>query len=166
MHEILAEVSLEEIRKPSIKPSPESGSIFMLEDLAPVPAPLLDPGAAASKIKEAADQPSAAGSMKDSGAAISKPAPVVSQLDKASTSMGPGVADPLVASVFHIREIPSWAEPFSNYLITGTCRRTKQKPGDSNTARRHTPSSTISCTSAVCLESSRSASSRKKEKSC
>jgi hypothetical protein len=31
----------------------------------------------------------------------------------------PGAADPLVASVFHIREIPSWAEPFSNYLITG-----------------------------------------------
>jgi hypothetical protein len=25
----------------------------------------------------------------------------------------------LVASFFHIREIPSWAEPFSNYLITG-----------------------------------------------
>jgi hypothetical protein len=34
-------------------------------------------------------------------------------------SSNPGAADPLVASVFHIREIPSWAEPFSNYLITG-----------------------------------------------
>jgi hypothetical protein len=32
--------------------------------------------------------------------------------------MDPGPADPLVTSVFHIREIPSWAEPFSNYLIT------------------------------------------------
>jgi hypothetical protein len=31
----------------------------------------------------------------------------------------PGAADPLVASVFHIREIPSWAEPFSSYLVTG-----------------------------------------------
>jgi hypothetical protein len=31
----------------------------------------------------------------------------------------PRAADPLVASVFHIREIPSWVEPFSNYLITG-----------------------------------------------
>jgi hypothetical protein len=30
----------------------------------------------------------------------------------------PGAADPLVASVFHIRETPSWVEPFSNYLIT------------------------------------------------
>jgi hypothetical protein len=33
--------------------------------------------------------------------------------------MDPGVADSLVASIFHIQEIPSWAEPFSNYLITG-----------------------------------------------
>jgi hypothetical protein len=31
----------------------------------------------------------------------------------------PGAADPLVASVFHIWEIPSCTEPFSNYLITG-----------------------------------------------
>jgi hypothetical protein len=31
----------------------------------------------------------------------------------------PGAADPLVASVFHIREIPSRAEPFSNYLLSG-----------------------------------------------
>jgi hypothetical protein len=29
-----------------------------------------------------------------------------------------GAADPLVANVFYIREIPSWTEPFSNYLIT------------------------------------------------
>jgi hypothetical protein len=41
-----------------------------------------------------------------------------------------GAADPLVASVFHIREIPSWAEPFSNYLITGDL------PQDEAEARR------------------------------
>jgi hypothetical protein len=34
-------------------------------------------------------------------------------------TMDPGAADPLFASIFHIWEIPSWAEPFSNYLITG-----------------------------------------------
>jgi hypothetical protein len=33
--------------------------------------------------------------------------------------LDPGAADPLDASVFHIREIPSWAEPFSNNLLTG-----------------------------------------------
>jgi hypothetical protein len=121
---------LEEIRKPSIKPSPESGSIFVPEDLAPVPAPLPDLGAAASKIKEAAGQPSTAGSTKDSGAAVSKLAPAAGQPDKAGTSTDPGAADPLVASVFHIREIPSWAEPFSNYLITGDL------PQDEAEARR------------------------------
>jgi hypothetical protein len=36
----------------------------------------------------------------------------------------------LVTSVFHIREIPSWAEPFSNYLITGDL------PQDKAEARR------------------------------
>jgi hypothetical protein len=44
--------------------------------------------------------------------------------------MDPGTADPLVASVFHIREIPSWAEPFSNYLTT------RDLPQDEAEARR------------------------------
>jgi hypothetical protein len=44
--------------------------------------------------------------------------------------MDPGAADPLVASVFYIREIPSWAEPFSNYIITGDL------PKDEAEARR------------------------------
>jgi hypothetical protein len=68
-------VSLEIIRKPSIKPSPESSSIYVPKDpaLAQVPPP--DQGAAASGMKEVAGQPSVAGSMKDSGAAISRLAP-------------------------------------------------------------------------------------------
>jgi hypothetical protein len=91
---------------------------------------LPDPGDAASEIKEAAGQPSAASSTKDSGAIVSKPAPVAGQPDEAGTSTDPGAADPLVASVFHIWEIPSWAEPFSNYLITGDL------PQDEAEARR------------------------------
>jgi hypothetical protein len=108
-------VSLEVICKPSL----ESGSIFVPEDLAPVQAPLPDLGVAALGIKETAGQPSAVGSTKDLGATVSKLAPAAGQPDEAVTSMDPGAADPLVASVFHIREIPSWTEPFSNYLITG-----------------------------------------------
>jgi hypothetical protein len=52
--DIPAGVSLEIIRKPSIKPLPESPSIFMPGDpaLAQVPPP--NPGAAASGLKEAA----------------------------------------------------------------------------------------------------------------
>jgi hypothetical protein len=36
----------------------------------------------------------------------------------------------LVASAFHIQEIPSWAEPFSKYLITGAL------PQDETEAKR------------------------------
>jgi hypothetical protein len=100
-------VSLEIIRKPSIKPSSKSTSIYMPEDPAPAQVPPLDPGAAASGLKEAAGQPSMAISTKDSGAADSRLPPTAGQPDEASTAMDPGAADPLVASVFHIREIPS-----------------------------------------------------------
>jgi hypothetical protein len=117
--DILAGVSLEIIRKPSIKPSPESPSIYMPGDPAPAQVPPPDPGAADSGLKEAAGQPSVAGSTKDMGTAGSTPAPSAGQPVEAGTTTDPGAADPLVASVFHIREIPSWVEPFSNYLITG-----------------------------------------------
>jgi hypothetical protein len=117
--DIPAGVSLEIIRKPSIKPSPESTSIYVRGDPAPAQVPPPDPWAAALGLKEAAGQASAAGSTEDSGAASSMPALPAGQPDKAGMTTDPGAADPLVASVFHIREIPSWAEPFSNYLITG-----------------------------------------------
>jgi hypothetical protein len=58
------------------------------------------------------------------------PAPAAGQPDEAGTLTDPGAADPLVTSVFHIREIPSWAEPFSNYLIT------EDLPQDKAEARR------------------------------
>jgi ribonuclease HI len=45
---IPAGVSLEIIHKPSIKPSPESSSIYIPKDLAPAKAPLPNPEAAAS----------------------------------------------------------------------------------------------------------------------
>jgi ribonuclease HI len=68
--DISAGVSLEIIRKPSIKPSPESGSIFMPEDPALTQMLLPDSGVAASELKEAAGQSSATGSTKDSGATV------------------------------------------------------------------------------------------------
>jgi hypothetical protein len=117
--DIPAGVSLEIIHKPSIKPSPESISIYVPGDPAPALVPSPDPGAVTSGLKELADQPSAAGSTKDEGTASSAPAPPAGQPGEAGSTTDPGAADPLVASVFHIREIPSWAEQFSNYLITG-----------------------------------------------
>jgi hypothetical protein len=128
--DIPAGVSLEIICKPSIKPSPESLSIFVLGDLAPAQVPPLDPRAADSALKEAAGQPSVAGSAKDVGTSGSAPAPPAGQPDGAGSTMDPGPIDPLVASVFHIWEIPSWAESFSNYLIT------RDLPQDELEARR------------------------------
>jgi hypothetical protein len=116
---IPARVLLEIICKPSIKPSPEFGPIHMPEDPAPAKAPLSNSGAAASEQEGGVSQSSTTSSTKDPGAADSRPASTASQLVEAGTSIDPGAADPLVASVFHIREIPSWAEPFSNYLLTG-----------------------------------------------
>jgi hypothetical protein len=128
--DIPAGVSLEIIRKPSMKTSPESPSIFVPGDLAPAQVLPPDPGAAVSELKEEASQPSMAGSMKDKGTAGSMPAPLARQSDEAGSMTDLGAADPLVASVFHIREIPSWAEPFSNYLSTGDL------PQDEAEARR------------------------------
>jgi ribonuclease HI len=65
--EIPVGVLLEIICKPSIRPSPESGSIYVPEDPVSVRTPL-----------------------QDSGAAVSKPAPVAGQPDKADMSMDPG----------------------------------------------------------------------------
>jgi hypothetical protein len=115
---------LEIIHKPSIKPLPESTSIYVPEDPASAQMPPPDSRAGVSGLKEAA------GSTKDSGAAVSRPAPITGQLDEVGVVTDPGAADPLVASVFHIREIPSWAVPFSNYLITGDL------PQDEAEARR------------------------------
>jgi hypothetical protein len=138
--DIPAGVSLEIICKPSIKPSPESTSIYVLGDPAPAQVPPLDSGAAASGLKEAAGQPSVAGSTKDSGAAVSRPAPTPGQPDEADMMTDPGAVDPLVASVFHIQEIPSWAEPFSNYLITGDL---PQDEAEARRLERHVQAYTI-----------------------
>jgi hypothetical protein len=123
-------VSQEIIHKPSIKPSLESISIYVPRDPAPAQVPPPNPGAAISGLKEEAGQPSVAGSTKDRGIASSTLAPPARQLDEVGTTTDPGAADPLVTSVFHIWEIPSWAEPFSNYLITGDL------PQDEAEARR------------------------------
>jgi hypothetical protein len=52
--DIPAGVSLEIIHKPSIKPSPDSPSIYVPGDPAPAQVPPPDPGAAALELKEAA----------------------------------------------------------------------------------------------------------------
>jgi hypothetical protein len=137
---ILAGVSLEIIHKPSIRPLPESNSIYVPEDLAPAKAPLLNPGATALEQEGATDQPSVVGSRKDSRAAVSKPAPTADQLGEVGSSLDPRAADPLVASVFHIWEIQSWAEPFSNYLLS---RDVSSNEGEARRLQRHARAYTL-----------------------
>jgi ribonuclease HI len=117
--DILDGVSLEIIRKPSIKPSPKSGSVFMPEDPAPDQMSPLDSGAAISELKEAASQPEAAGLTKDLGAIIFGLGPHTWPTRQSRHVIGPrGYRSPGRQRLPH-PEIPSWAEPFSNYLITG-----------------------------------------------
>jgi ribonuclease HI len=90
--DIPAWVLLEIIRKPSIKPSPESPSIYVPGDPTPAQVPPLDPGLADSGLKEAASQPSAASSMKDMGTAGYMPAPLARQSDEAGLTKDMGAA--------------------------------------------------------------------------
>jgi hypothetical protein len=64
---ILAGVSLEIICKPSIKPSPDSHSIYVPKDPAPAKVPLPNPGVVGSEQEGTTGQPSEVGSTKNSG---------------------------------------------------------------------------------------------------
>jgi ribonuclease HI len=148
--DIPAGVSLEIIRKPSIKPSPKSTSIYVPEDPAPAQMPPPGSGAAASGLKEAAGQPSTAGSTKDSGAAVSRPAPTAGQPDEAGTTTDPGLLIPWspVSSTYGRYHPGRSRSPTTSSL--GTCHKTKRKLGDFDIVHKHTPSSIASCTSAAC----------------
>jgi ribonuclease HI len=160
--DIPAGVSLEIIRKPSIKPSPESGSIYVPEDPALAQMLLPDSGAAALELKEAAGQPSAAGSTKDSGLPSPGQPTQPANHTKPARRQTRGLLIPWSSmSSTSGRYHPGRSHsPTTSSL--GTCQKMKQKLGDFNIARKHTPSSTTSCTSVACQGSSRSASSRKK----
>jgi hypothetical protein len=162
--DIPAGVSLEIIRKPSIKPLPESTSIYVPGDPALAQAPPPESGAAASGLKEAAGQPSAASSTKDSRPAVSRPSPPPQPANQAKPARRrtQGLLIPWspVSSTYG-RYYPGRSHsPTTSSL--GTCLKTKRKLGDFNVVRWRTPLSTVSCTSTACQESSRSASSRKK----
>jgi hypothetical protein len=82
---ILAGVSLEIIRKPSIKPSRKSNSIHVPEDTALAKAPSPNPGAASSGQEGAAGQHRKASSVENPRAAISEQTPAADQYNKAGT---------------------------------------------------------------------------------
>ena len=136
---ILADVSLHRLLKPSIKPSPESDSIF-------VPP---DPNAVGSDL---GNQAGGAGTPTGGpGTAIVAPCPGNSELGPGTTAAGPGttstqqaMADsdpnsslpsppaPITVVVLTIEEVtaPSWAQPILNFLVN------REFPTDEISARQ------------------------------
>jgi hypothetical protein len=120
------------LRKPSIKPSPESTSIFVLEGLEAVPMEI-DASASADNLGTHSDVPG------------TRPTFVVTAVFKGKGKMYPEVvptysgtvlsvpgtlqpmeidypsADMMVIdqAVFTVREVPSWVRPIMDFLVNG-----------------------------------------------
>jgi ribonuclease HI len=156
--DIPAGVSLEIIHKPSIKPSPESISIYVPGDPAPAQVPPPDQGAAVSGLKEVAGRlDEGQGDYRLHARSPSR------TIRRSRRNDGPGgllIPWSPVSSTYG-RYLPGRTHsPTTSSL--GIFRGTKRKLGQFNVELGNTPSSTASCTSAACQASSRSASSRKK----
>src|SRR4051812_40541594 len=127
--EIPTGVSLENIYKPSIKPSPESESIFIPADLkmAELEAQKV---AKRQKLEKrsaapgAADQQPGAADQEPGAVVISSGTEVVMQ-EAANTSSEPTAAEAeqpeqVAVAVMVVVVAPSWAEPIRDFLVHGT----------------------------------------------
>jgi ribonuclease HI len=137
---IPARVSLEIIRKPSIKPSPESNSIYVPEDTALAKAPSPNPRAAGSEQDGAADQHRKASSVENPRVAISEQTPAAGQSNIDVTLADRGLQ-------IHWLKVSSTSERYhhgrSRFPITsslGTCQQAKQRLDDFSVTHEHTPS--------------------------
>lgn len=93
---IPAGISLEHLRKPSIKPSPESESIFILANPEPDVVPMdIDVG---------------------SGSGISGTAQSILGTSQAMSAEAMMVDE----AVFTVRDVPSWAQPIMSYMTDGS----------------------------------------------
>jgi hypothetical protein len=109
--EIPPGIALEHLRVPSIKPSPESESIFVPEShVVPMDIDEVNPGTAPVNSGTA---PISAGTT----ASASGEAMTVDNME-------------IDVPVFLVREAPSWVEPIKEFLISGTL------PADENESRR------------------------------
>ncbi|XP_073355208.1 uncharacterized protein [Aegilops tauschii subsp. strangulata] len=107
-------VSLEHLRKPSVKLSPDSESILVPDDpVEPLPKP--DPGAAISNLSLGTADPGPWTADPDPGAALLNPAAAI--LDT-----GAAVPEPVLVAVFAVVTAPSWAKPISAFLENGALR--------------------------------------------
>ena len=111
-------VSLEHLRKPSINLSPESDSIIWAGSIPAGGTAEVQPAEPAKKktrtnsgkaVPSGSQDPGAAGSSSSSGAAVPGTPP----------GRPPDIRQPEDRSVLIIREVPSWAQPFMNYIANG-----------------------------------------------
>ena len=126
---IPVDVSLEHIKEPSIKPSPESESIFIPADLK-APDAIAPDSARTSGQKTHSAAPGAAGSAATAPGApdcvpraafISSGADVVMQEAISSSSSeapaaGSMALESIVAAVLVVVTAPSWTQPFRDFL--------------------------------------------------
>ena len=95
---ILVGISLEHLRKPSIKPSPESESIYVPPETMSEATPMdVDVGPSQAKSVDPGTAPSNSGTAQ-------------------SMSVEPMSVN---EAVFTVRVVPSWVQPIMEYLISG-----------------------------------------------
>nr|XP_020189507.1 uncharacterized protein LOC109775157 [Aegilops tauschii subsp. strangulata] len=125
---IPAGVSLQCLRKPSIKPSPESESIFVPVDPGAVGSisgtSVVGPGTSASGPGATTPEPSPG---------IAAVGPVTSTTQQAATGSDPPPPNPTAVvpvAVMTVVEAPSWAQPILNFLVS------RELPADEILARQ------------------------------
>ncbi|XP_073355360.1 uncharacterized protein [Aegilops tauschii subsp. strangulata] len=100
-------VSLEHVHKPSVKPSPDSESIFVPDNPT---ASLPVPGAA---------EPNLGTAQPGSGAATLNPSAVVPNPGATTSGSGAAALEPAIVAIFAVVTAPSWALPISEFLENG-----------------------------------------------
>ncbi|XP_020158717.1 uncharacterized protein [Aegilops tauschii subsp. strangulata] len=104
-------VSLEHLHKPSVKPSPESESIFIPDDPATSLPRLgtVDPGSGAAESNPGTAELGPGAAVLDSAAVIPNP-------EGAASGSGAATTEPAMVAVFAVVTAPSWALPISEFL--------------------------------------------------
>ncbi|XP_073357828.1 uncharacterized protein [Aegilops tauschii subsp. strangulata] len=116
-------VSLEHLRKPSVKPSPDSESIYVPDDpAAPQPGPgIAEPGPGTAEPSPGTAKPGLAATVID-------PAAVVPNQGAAGPGSRAAAPEPAMVAVFAVVTAPSWALPISEFLENGVLPWTRLKP--------------------------------------
>ncbi|XP_073354948.1 uncharacterized protein [Aegilops tauschii subsp. strangulata] len=119
-------VSLEHLHKLSVKPSPDSESIFVPDDpAAPLPGPGIpspgtaEPGPGTAEPGPGVAEPNSGTAQPSQGAAALDPAAVILDPAVVVPNRGAAAPEPAMVVVFAVVTAPSWALPISEFLENG-----------------------------------------------